>query len=78
MAIYSFTMRVSGIDTGHGRYEDSLFKAGCTDALVAVVDGALFLDFDREASSYESAVESARRNVEQAGGMVVSIERASH
>jgi len=78
MATYSFTMRVSGIDTVRDRYEDSLFKAGCADALVAVVDGALFLDFDREASSYENAVESARKNVERAGGMVVSVERAAH
>jgi hypothetical protein len=71
---YSFTMRVTGIDTSSDRYEDALFEAGCDDALVAVVDGALVLDFDRAAASYESAVRSATQSVEQAGGKVVAVE----
>ena len=70
---FSFTVYVSGIST-EGAYEDALFEAGCDDALVCVRDGELFLDFDRQAESYESAVASARRDVERAGGQVVKVE----
>lgn len=78
MALYSFTVQVSGIDTKGERYEDALYRAGCTDALVAVIDGKLFLDFDREAPSYERAVASAREAIEEAGGRVENIERIVH
>lgn len=75
MEHYAFTLQVAGIDPMKDRYEDALFEAGCDDALVAVVDGALFLDFDREAPSFDSAVSSAASNIEAAGGKVVKVER---
>ncbi|HVM79912.1 MAG TPA: hypothetical protein VMU06_12900 [Stellaceae bacterium] len=75
MTHFSFTLEVSGIDVSGDRYEDALFRAGCDDALVAVVNGKLFLDFDREAVSYERAVTSAKHDVQAAGGSVVSVER---
>ena len=68
---HSFTLEVAGIDTARERYEDFLYQAGCCDALIAVIGGTLFLDFDREATSFEAAVGSARRDVEAAGGRVV-------
>lgn len=71
---YSFTLQVSGIYPQRDDYEDRLFEAGCDDALVAIVDGALYVDFDREAPSFDSAVTSAIVNVQQAGGSVVKIE----
>jgi hypothetical protein len=67
---FSFALYVSGIST-EGAYEDALFEAGCDDALVCERGGELFLDFDRQAESYERAVASARRDVERAGGEVV-------
>ena len=70
---YAFTLEVSGIDTGHENYEDALFEAGCDDALVALVNGAMFLDFHRDGSSFEDAVKSASRDVELAGGKVVRV-----
>ena len=70
---YEFTLEVSGIDTGRDNYEDALFEAGCDDALIAVIDGTLFLDFHRAGSSFEDAVKSASRNVETAGGKVVRV-----
>jgi len=70
---YAFTLQVSGIDPRQEKYEDTLYEAGCDDALVAVIDGVLFLDFHREAASFEQAVQSARRNVERAGGKVVKV-----
>lgn len=76
MDTYSFTLRVEGIDTSKERYEDALYEAGCKDALVVVVDGTMYLDFDREAPSYEEAVVSAKMNVERAGGRVVGAIRS--
>lgn len=66
---HAFTLRVSGIDT-RGNYEDHLYDAGCSDALVSVVGGSLYLDFDRDAASFVAAVNSARQDVERAGGHV--------
>jgi hypothetical protein len=43
------------------------------DALIAVVNGTIFLDFYRDGLSFEDAVESASRNVELAGGKVVRV-----
>ena len=75
MTTHAFTLQVTNIEID--RYEDMLFEAGCDDALIAVVNGAMFLDFDREASSLGEAIESAVHDVEQAGGKVVRIERDS-
>lgn len=72
---FSFTLQVAGIDTHKGNYEDTLYDAGCQDALVAVVNDTLYLDFDREAATYDDAVRSARRDVEKAGGKVVEATR---
>src|SRR6185437_2814666 len=66
---HAFTLQVTGIDTT-GNYEDRLYNAGCSDAMVAVLGGSLYLDFDREAPTFEAAVQSARRDVERAGGHV--------
>ena len=44
-------------------------------ASLAVIEGTMFLDFDRTASSYDEAIASATRNIEHAGGNVVSITR---
>jgi hypothetical protein len=70
---FAFTLEVSGIDTGRENYEDSLYEAGCDDALIAVVNGTMFLDFHRDGSSFDDAVKSASRNVELAGGKVVRV-----
>ena len=70
---YGFTIQVAGIDAKRGNYEDTLYDAGCGDALVVVLDGMIFLDFQREDVTFEKAVESASRNVEKAGGRVVKV-----
>src|SRR5215471_9232672 len=67
---YEFTLEVSGIDTGRDNYEDALFEAGRDDALIAVIDGTLFLDFHRAGASFEEAIKFASRDVETAGGKV--------
>jgi len=78
MSLHSFTIEVSGIDPSRERFEDALFAAGCDDALVAVKKGKLYLDFDREAPSYDLAVASARRDVAKAGGFVEDVQKISH
>ena len=70
---YVFTLEVSGIDTGRENYEDALYEAGCDDALIAVVDGRMCLDFHRDGMSFEDAVKSASHDVELAGGKVVRV-----
>lgn len=67
-----FTIQVSGMDLSRD-YEDALYGAGCDDALIAVIDDALYLDFDREGPSFDQAVESAKRDVERAGAHVVRV-----
>jgi len=74
---YAFMLEVSGIDTERENYEDALYEAGCDDALIAVVNGTMFLDFHRDASSFEDAVKSASRNMELAGGIVVKVRAIS-
>ena len=70
--IHVFTLEVAGIDIG-ANYEDRLYEAGCSDALPAVVNGTLFLDFDRDARSFSDAVKSAQHDIESAGGKVVRV-----
>lgn len=74
MAHYSFTVEVSCVDLQPMNFENRLYEAGCDDALVAVVDGKLFLDFDRTALNFDTAVELARSDIERAGGHIVSVE----
>lgn len=73
MSSHAFTMEVTGFNAASERFEDALFDAGCSDALVVLRDRKLFLDFDRESPSYQQAVQSARRDIERAGGRVVQV-----
>ena len=77
MPQYSFTLHVAGIRADNEYYEDALYNAGCTDALIVTQDGELFLDFYRQASSYDMAVELATRSVQRAGGRVIGVDRIS-
>jgi hypothetical protein len=69
---YSFTVEIAGVATD-GAYDDILYEAGCSDALVMVVDGRMMIDFDRPASSYERAVESAVSDLTRAGIKIVNV-----
>jgi hypothetical protein len=67
---YAFKLRYQG-SRPDKKITRTLFEAGCDDALVAVVNGTLFLDFHRDGPSFEDAVKSASRDVELAGGRVI-------
>lgn len=62
--VFAFTLRLSGAARVSDEIEDTLFEAGCSDALLRQCDGQLFLDFDREAGSIFEAVISAIKAVE--------------
>jgi hypothetical protein len=68
-----FTVEVSGISTKGDDYENVLYGVGCDDALIVVIDDKLYLDFDREAESFERAVDSASRDIERAGGKIIRV-----
>ena len=71
MPIHHFTLIVDGVDLQHESVIDSLFDAGCDDALVGSTDGVQFIGFDREAASLDDAVLSAVADVEQVPGVQV-------
>ncbi|HVB18473.1 MAG TPA: hypothetical protein VNF04_18225 [Stellaceae bacterium] len=73
MTTFAFSVELAGIDTDRDDYEAPFYGGACGDALLNVVDGKVFLDFDRDAPSYEEAVKSAIADVEKAGAKVVEI-----
>jgi hypothetical protein len=62
-AIHSFTLFFSGADVLDDERLDSLYEAGCDDALFGARDGAQYGAFDREAPSFSEALASAIRDV---------------
>lgn len=73
---YHFTLVLSGFDTITIDLEDALYEAGCDDALINSRNGVIYLDFDRERTSFEEAVLSAIHNVFSAriNAKITSIE----
>ena len=73
--LYQFTLLLDGVDEKTPNVEDSLFEAGCDDALVNFKNGAIYLDFDREGDDLESTIISAIKDIESAkiGAMIVSV-----
>lgn len=61
-----FTLILKDVDENTLNLEDSLYEAGCDDALINFRAGAVYLDFHREADSLEQAVLSAIDDVESA------------
>jgi hypothetical protein len=70
---YSFTVEVSGAITQDPRYEDIIYEAGCDDGLIALIDGKMLIDFDRQAASYNFAVATAVAALERIGATIVSV-----
>jgi hypothetical protein len=73
MAMFSFTVQLTGVNLDRNDYEAPFYGGTCDDALLSVIDGKVFLDFDRDAPSYEKAVESAVSDVERAGAKVIEV-----
>ncbi len=74
-ASYPFTLILKKVDEHTPGLEDALYESGCDDALINFRNGAVFLDFDRKASSLEEAVLLAIKQVEASsiGAQVMSV-----
>ncbi len=64
---YDFTLILSGVDDITEDVCNALYESGCDDATPGMREGVVFLDFTREAESFEEALTSAIRDVEKAG-----------
>lgn len=71
MPSHHFTLVVEGANLQDEAVIDRLFEAGCDDALVSSTNGVQYVDFDREAASFDAAVLSAVADVERVSGVRV-------
>ena len=71
MPVHQFTLIVEGRDLQDDAFIDRLFEAGCDDAAAGRIDGVQYVDFYREAASYDEAVLSAVAAIERIGGFQV-------
>ncbi|MBA4823500.1 DNA-binding protein [Pantoea ananatis] len=67
MALYNFTLTLSGVTYETKGLEDALYKSGCDDALICAYGNSVYLEFDREADCLDNAISSAIENIESAG-----------
>jgi hypothetical protein len=69
---YSFTLFLSGPNVLTDENLDALYEAGCDDAMFGERDGAQYAAFDREATSFRSALKRAISDLTGAvGGLTV-------
>ncbi len=79
--IHSFAVVIDGVDlAGPGSPDaDTLYEAGCDDAVLVSDAGVQRAIFDREAPSFAAAVASAITAIETSipGAQVLAVERTS-
>lgn len=71
MPLHEFTMIVEGPDLQDDGVINALYEAGCDDGLIGRTDSTQYLDFGREADTFEEAVFSAIADVESVAGVRV-------
>jgi len=69
---HQFTLILADTALVDEALENRVFEAGCGDALLAVCDGVVSLDFGRCAATLKEALTSAIHDVEAAGFTVAS------
>jgi len=76
--LYNFTLTLSGVHAETEGLSDALYTRGCDDALICFYGSSVYVEFDREADSLHSAIESAVFDIENAGigALVVSVDSA--
>lgn len=74
--VWTLTLILDGVPELTDEATDALYEAGCDDALAGSRNGVVFLDFDREAGSFQDAALSAIASAESAGigAKVIRIE----
>lgn len=72
---FQFTLILDGVNENTPNLEDSLFEAGCDDALINYKNGTVYLDFDRTDENLEQAIISAINAIESAelGATIISV-----
>ncbi|WP_372575024.1 hypothetical protein [Ruegeria jejuensis] len=74
METFEFTFVVDVADPHANDLEDMFFEAGCDDATIALMHGALAACFFREAKSYKDAVLSAYEDILRTGATISRFE----
>src|SRR5436189_5562260 len=64
MMKHNFTLILKHVHDKTEELEDSLFEAGCDDALINYRGSVVYLDFTRKAKSFKEAVISAIKDTE--------------
>ena len=67
MQLFNFSLVLSGVDINTPDLENKLFESGCDDSLVCFYGSAVYVEFDRYATDFRSAILSAILNIESAG-----------
>ncbi|MCS6175377.1 hypothetical protein [Shewanella baltica] len=80
MKTFSFSLVLDGVNSNTPHLEDALFEAGCDDALVCFYGNTVYLEFDREAESFHSAILSAIKAIENSGigAKVISVDAGDY
>jgi hypothetical protein len=75
--LYSFVLRLDGVDLADAQHIDALYEGGCADAIFGCTDGEPYATFSRRATSAPKAVSGAMTAIETAipGARVIGIER---
>src|SRR3990167_1415856 len=73
--VHQFTLVLKNVNESTPMLEDSLFEAGCDDALINFRNNTVFIDFEREGKSLEQVVIETIKQVESASikPIVVSV-----
>ena len=74
MKSYEFTLVLADVSDITDDQCDALFEAGCDDGTIVSRDSQVFIDFARESSSLENAINSAAGDVQRAGFQVDHVE----
>ncbi|MDE0286033.1 MAG: hypothetical protein OXN26_15980 [Gammaproteobacteria bacterium] len=65
MRTHHFTLIIEGPDVQEEAIINALFENGCDDGTIGRSDGIQFIIFDREATSFAEAVQSAVDDIER-------------
>ncbi len=74
MQTFEFTFVVGGADPHADDFEDRFFEAGCDDATLVLMHGAVAACFSRTGTSFKDAVLSAYQDILAAGATVERFE----
>lgn len=74
MPSHSFSLFLAPIGAPFNMVAEWLCAAGCNDATFCTSEGIWTLDFDREAPTWEEAIESAKADVARAGLTVLRVD----